>query len=143
VYVYDHASFSMADTRKVAGPAPTDSLYKRIGGYDTLAAVTDDFIGRLLADPQVKRFFSGVSGAHAQRIRQMVVDKLCADTGGPCVYIGQDMNTAHKGLGVSNSDWEQAVKLLVQSLDKFKVGDREKTELLGALNGLKSDIVER
>ena len=27
------------------------SLYKRLGGYDALAAVTDDFIARLASDP--------------------------------------------------------------------------------------------
>ena len=29
----------------------TVTLYKRVGGYDAIAAVTDDFIGRLAADP--------------------------------------------------------------------------------------------
>ena len=34
-----------------------DSLYKRLGGYDAIAAVTDDLIGRLVADPQLNKFF--------------------------------------------------------------------------------------
>ena len=33
------------------------SLYKRLGGYDAIAAVTDDFLGRLAADKQMSRFF--------------------------------------------------------------------------------------
>ncbi len=32
------------------------SLYKRLGGYDALAAVTDEFIGRLATDPQLAKF---------------------------------------------------------------------------------------
>ena len=32
-----------------------DSLYKRLGGYDALAAVTDDFIGRLITDKKLGR----------------------------------------------------------------------------------------
>ena len=31
--------------------AAEDSLYKRLGGYDALAAVTDDFLGRLIRRP--------------------------------------------------------------------------------------------
>jgi hypothetical protein len=35
-------------------PAPT--LYKRLGGYDAMAAVTDDFLRRLTSDPAFARF---------------------------------------------------------------------------------------
>lgn len=31
------------------GQTPANSLYKRLGGYDAIAAVTDDFLGRLVA----------------------------------------------------------------------------------------------
>jgi hypothetical protein len=41
--------------------AAQDTLYKRLGGYDALAAVTDDFIGRLATDPKLGRFFVGSS----------------------------------------------------------------------------------
>jgi len=119
------------------------SLYARLGGYDAIAAVTDDFVGRLASDPQLTKFFVGHSTDSIHRIRQLVVDQLCAATGGPCFYIGRDMKTSHKGLGISEADWQVAVKLLVASLDKFKVGETEKNEVLGALTKLKSDIVEK
>jgi hemoglobin len=118
------------------------SLYSRLGGYDALAAVTDDFVGRLAGDPQLSKFFVGHSTDSLHRIRQLV-DQLCAATGGPCFYIGRDMRTSHKGLGISEADWQVTVKLLVASLDKFKVPAQEKTEVLGALTTLKGDIVEK
>ena len=34
------------------------SLYTRLGGYDALAAVTKDFIGRLATDPVARQSFS-------------------------------------------------------------------------------------
>jgi hypothetical protein len=37
------------------------SLYKRVGGYDALAAVTDDFLGKLAGDPQFAKFFARIS----------------------------------------------------------------------------------
>ena len=56
------------------GPALADahsemkpSLYKRLGGYDALAAVTDDFIGRMATDPSwrvLRRPQQGLAGAH-------------------------------------------------------------------------------
>jgi hemoglobin len=123
--------------------APAPSLYKRLGGYDALAAVTDDFIGRLLADPQITRFFVGQSDNSKARIRQLVVDQLCHVTGGPCVYIGRDMKTVHAGLGITEKDWDASVKHLVATLDKFKVPAREKDEVLAAVSTLKKDIVEK
>jgi hemoglobin len=119
------------------------SLYKRLGGYDAIAAVVDDFIGRLVNDPQLTRFFTGASTNSKQRIRQLVVDQLCAATGGPCIYIGRDAKTAHAGLGITESDWQASVKHLVASLDKFKVPQKEKDEVLAAVSGLKRDIVEK
>jgi hypothetical protein len=65
------------------------SLYKRLGGYDALAAVTDDFLGRLATDPQLGRFFKGVSTDSQKKIRQHIVDFLCGATGGACVYTGR------------------------------------------------------
>src|SRR5690349_5598148 len=120
-----------------------DTLYKRLGGYDALAAVTDDFIKGLATDPKLSRFFVGASDNSKARIRQLVLDQLCAATGGPCVYIGRDMKTAHKGLGITEEDWNIAVKHLVAALTKFKVPESLQKEVAGALSGLKNDIVEK
>jgi len=120
----------------------TPSLYKRIGGYDALAAVTDDFIGRLATDKQLSRFFVGHSEDSLHRIRQLIVDQLCAATGGPCYYVGRDMKTAHKGMGITESDWNITVNHLIATLDKFKVPEKEKNEVLGAISSFKKDIVE-
>jgi len=117
------------------------TLYKRLGGYDALAAVTDDFLGRLAKDAKLGRFFVGTSTNSLNRIRQLVVDQLCAATGGPCVYIGRDMKTAHEGLNITEEDWNISVTHLKATLDKFKVPAKEREEVLAAISGLKKDIV--
>jgi len=119
------------------------SLYQRLGGYDALAAVTDDFLGRLATDKSLGRFFPGHSEDSLKKIRQHIVEQLCMATGGPCTYMGRDMKTAHKGLGVTEADWNQAVVLLTQTLDKFKVPAQEKGEVLAAVSSMKNDIVEK
>jgi len=120
-----------------------ETLYKRLGGYDAIAAVSDDFIGRLAADKQLNRFLVGLSADSQKKLRQHVVDQLCEATGGPCKYIGRTMKTAHTGLGVTESDWQLTVKHLVASLDKFKVPEKEKNEFLALASSLKPDIVEK
>jgi len=117
------------------------TLYKRLGGYDALAAVTDDFLGRLASDAKLGRFFVGQSSNSLDRIRQLIVDQLCAATGGPCKYIGRDMKTAHAGLAISEDDWNSMVRHLTATLDKFKVPQKEKDEVFAAVAPLKKDIV--
>lgn len=119
------------------------SLYQRVGGYDALALVVDDFIGRLVSDKQFDKFFAGFSVDSKKRIRQHILDQFCAATGGPCVYMGRDMKTTHGGLGITEADWNAAVKHLTASIDKFKVPQKEKDELLAFVATLKKDIVEK
>ncbi len=130
-----HAAAPAADTAK-------KSLYSRLGGYDAIAAVTDDFIGRLATDAELGKFFAGHSTDSLNRIRQLVVDQLCFATGGPCKYIGRDMKATHQGLGITKANWDAAVKHLVASLDKFAVPAAEKGELLAIASTLEKDIVD-
>ncbi len=46
----------------LAGAANADdkSLYQRLGGYDAIAAVSDEFIARLANDDQERRFFIAI-----------------------------------------------------------------------------------
>ena len=138
-------AFSMFLT--IAGALPSraqeKSLYERVGGYNALAAVVDDFVGRLVADKQFEKFFAGHSTDSKKRIRQHILDQFCAATGGPCVYTGRDMKTSHAGLGITEADWDAAAKHLTASLDKFKVPEKEKNELLAFVTSLKKDIVEK
>ena len=69
------------------------------------------------------------------------MDFLCKISGGPCAYTGQDMKTAHAGISITEQDWSAAVKDLQATLDKFKVPDRERGEVLAAVSSLKGDIV--
>src|SRR4051812_40106384 len=96
---------SLAPHKQAAARQSGDTLYKRLGGYDAVAAVADDFIGRLATDKQLGKFLTGLSTDSKKRLRQLIVDQFCAVTGGPCIYIGRDMKTSHAGLGISESDW--------------------------------------
>lgn len=119
------------------------SLYKRIGGYDAIAAVTDDFLLRLANEPLISPFFKGHSQNTVTKLRMLVIEQVCAATGGPCVYTGRDMKTTHKGLGITEEQWNASVRHFTATLDKFNVPAKEKGELLGIIGSLKNDIVEK
>jgi hemoglobin len=118
------------------------SLYHRLGGYDVIAAIVDDLFSRLRADPEFARFASGRSLDSQQRSRQLLVDQLCALTGGPCIYIGRDMKTSHAGLGISEGEWHANLKHTSAALDKFNVPEKEQQEFLDIFLRYKQEVVE-
>jgi len=130
-------------TGTVAAMQDKKPLYTRLGGYDAIALVVDDFITRLATDKRFERFFSGFSDDSKKRLRQHILDQFCAAAGGPCVYTGREMRTSHKGLGITEADWDAAAKHLVAALDKYKVPAAEKDELLAFVVAQKKDIVEK
>ena len=139
-----------AKSGSMSGPMATGTtvqekktLYARLGGYDAIAAVVDDFVGRLVADKRLNKFFVGHSEDSLHKIRQHVVDQICSAAGGPCLYTGRDMRTSHHGLGITNEDWDASVKHLVETLDKFKVPKAEQDELLAVVGTLKKYIVDK
>ena len=115
-------------------------LYERLGGKPAITAVVDDFVARVAADPRINRFFANTD---IPPFKAKLVDQICEGSGGPCKYTGKDMRTAHAGMGVSDADFNALVEDLVATLDKFKVPEKEKGELLGALGPMKKDIVTK
>ena len=102
--------------------------------------MVDDFVGRVAADNRINGFFAK---ANIPRLKTQLVNQICEASGGPCKYTGADMKTAHRGMGVTGAAFDALVGDLVATLDKFKVGEREKKDLLGALGPMKKDIVEK
>ena len=119
------------------------SLYQRLGGYDTIAGVIDDMFSRLRTDPQFQRFGVGRSVDSHNRSRQLLVDQICALAGGPCLYLGRDMKTSHGGLAITTSEWDANMRHTIDSLKKFHIPQREQQEFLELFSRYKSEIVEK
>ncbi len=118
------------------------SLYNRLGGYDAIAAVADDFLPRLQGDAQLGRFWQNRGDDGVAREKQLLVDFLCASAGGPLLYTGRDMPTSHKGMQISESDWSRMIGHLTATLQKFDVPERERGEVLAFIESTKAEIVE-
>ena len=118
---------------------PETSLYQRLGGLEAITAVVDDFVANVADDSRINARFANTD---IPRLKRLLVEQICAGTGGPCTYTGRDMKTTHAGMGITDAEFDALVEDLVGSLDKFKVPAAEKEELLGILGPMKADIVE-
>jgi hemoglobin len=124
--------------------SPTkDTLYRRLGGYDVIAAVIDEFLSRFGSDPGLARFGGGRSLDSRQRTRQLIVEQVCSLAGGPCVYTGRDMKASHAGLGITETEWQANLRHAAQALEEYGVAPREREEFLAIFQRYKDDIVEK
>lgn len=115
------------------------SLYERLGGMDAITAVIDDFVARCAADDRINGKFARTDIA---RLKRMLVDQVCAASGGPCVYQGRDMRETHDSMAVTAGEFDALVEDLVATLNQLGVGTQEQDELLAVLGPLRSEIVE-
>jgi hemoglobin len=119
------------------------SLYERLGSYDALCAASDDLLGRLLSDPQLKGYWKGASNDNRRKARQLIVDFMVEAAGGPAFYVGRDMKTSHAGMQISASDWDVFMRHATATLEHLEAPAREKEEVLAFFTSLKGDIVEQ
>jgi hemoglobin len=127
-----------AQTEVVGGA----TLYQRIGGYDLIAEIVDDFFGRMAEDERLRGYFAGLSEDTMRQVRQDTVDFVCEKTGGPCFYTGRDMAKVREGTEVSPADWERATELMAATLDARGVQGELRDEIGTFLAGLRKDIVD-
>ncbi len=119
------------------------SLYERLGGYDAIAAFVTDYIARVRADPNFSRFGTSRGTDKKNRDVQLNIDYMCKITGGSHYYMGRDMKTTHAGLGITQAEWEANMRYMAEALDRYKVPQREREEVLARVVHMKEDIVER
>ena len=122
-----------------AGQPTQKSLYDRLGGKPAITAVIEQFVANVANDKRINDRFATTD---IPRLKKNLVDQVCTASGGPCLYTGRDMKTTHAGMRITTADYNALVEDLIASLDKFKVPEAEKKELLGILGPMKTDIVE-
>ena len=120
----------------------SDSLYTRLGGFDAITAVAENLLPRLAGDPQLGRFWQNRGDDGIQREKQLLIDFLSNSAGGPLYYTDRDMALSHKGMGISQSDWELFIGHLTATLDAFDLPEREQSDVLAFIDSTHSDIVE-
>jgi hemoglobin len=126
-------------TKTVTDTLAAQSLYQRLGGKAAITSVVDSFVARVAADTRINKKFAR---SDVGRVKTMLVDQICSQTGGPCTYTGRSMKEAHANMGVTEGEFGALVEDLVTTLKSFNVPEKEQNELLTALGSMKGDIVE-
>ncbi|MEQ9640109.1 MAG: group 1 truncated hemoglobin [Alphaproteobacteria bacterium] len=127
---------SCADDKEMMAKEAT--LYDRLGGKPAITAVVDQFVANIAADSRINQRFAKTD---IPELKRLLVEQICEATGGPCKYTGRDMVTTHKGMNISQEEFNWTGGHLAAALDKFNVPAKEKNELLTAIGSMQNDIV--
>lgn len=114
------------------------SIYEQIGGQEALIAVVDDFYDRVLADPNLSRFFTG---SNLSRLKGRQVEFFAAALGGPDHYRGLSMKEAHRGRGIDQAAFDRVAELLSDSLLDAGVAEQTVKEIMETIAPLSKEIV--
>jgi hemoglobin len=117
-----------------------DALFHDLGGRDGIATIVDDATSNFLADPRIEATFDNTN---MDRFKTNLTDQLCVVAGGPCVYKGQSMHDAHKGLHLTNADFNALVEDLQAGMDKAGVSFATQNRLLARLAPMNRDVVTK
>jgi len=113
-------------------------LYDRLGGKEAIVAVVDDFVANVAADDRINGFFANTDIAH---LKAMLVDQVCEASGGPCVYTGKDMKSAHAGMQITEEQFNAMGEDMLKTLQTFQVPERETNEVMTLLGSMQGDII--
>lgn len=140
---FSGSSQSFAENGENGSLERQKTLYERLGGYDAISAVVDEFLQRVWDDPTVGRFFVGMGTDTRNQLRQKNKNLLCFNTGGPCRKINRSLKVTHEGLGITDKEFDIVVNHLADILNEFKIPAREQQELMTKVGQLRAYIVER
>jgi hemoglobin len=124
----------------MARAADTDTLYQDMGGVDNVKKIASDTLDNFLADDRIKHTFDN---SNIERIRSKLGEQFCVVAGGPCTYTGHSMAEAHKGLHLTNADFNAVVEDCQKAMDKDGVPFAVQNRFLARLAPMQHVIVTK
>jgi hemoglobin len=120
--------------------ADDDALYADMGGKAGIDRLVDASVDLYLTDDRIKATFDQ---SNMDRVRAELKDQFCQVAGGPCVYKGHEMVAAHKGLHLTNADFNALVEDLQTAMDSCNIPFSTQNRFLARLAPYQHQVVSR
>jgi hemoglobin len=88
---------------------------------------------RIIADPRV----------NVENFKVHMVQFLTLAAGGPAEYSGREIGAVHKGMRITNNEFDAMVGDIKASMDRLGIATREKRDLLAIIETTRKEIVEK
>ena len=117
-----------------------DTLFTEMGGQPGIDRLVEVSIGNYLKDDRIKSTFDE---SNMERVRAEFKVQFCQVAGGPCTYDGHDMAAAHKGLHLTNADFNAVVEDLQAAMDSCGISFTTQNRFLARLAPYQHQVVTR
>lgn len=117
-----------------------DTLYADMGGQTGIDRIVEVSVENYLADPRIKDIFDETN---IDRLRAQLKDQFCMIAGGPCQYKGHEMAEAHRGLKLTNTNFNALVEDLQDAMDKVGVPFATQNRFLARLAPMQRHVVTK
>lgn len=131
--------------RSEVNPRKGTTLWQRLGGEDNVTKVVDDLVAAAAADPKVD-FFRGdkfKDKVDVAKLKKLLVAQISSVSNGPYQYDGRDMKTVHKGMGITDAQFDALAGHVRKALEKNGAKAEDVDAVLKVIGGTRKDIVEK
>ncbi len=137
VFALSFAGMASAQTA-MPSTAKDNSLYIALGEQAGITQLSSDFVTRLVADKRLAPFFEKTN---LPNFKLQLADQFCAVSGGPCVYKGADMKSAHANFDIAKADFNALVEVLQKSMDAKGIAFKDQNRLLALLAPMHREVI--
>jgi hemoglobin len=144
------------DQESGKGGQKAATLFERVGGEEGIARLVDDVVERSIADPRVNFERQGVKTGifreskewtatpeRIETLKKHFREFLTLAAGGPAEYTGREMGEVHKGMKITNAEFDAMIGDVKASMDRLGWGTREKRDMLAVFETTRKQIVEK
>jgi hemoglobin len=130
---------------EIMGQTKTATLWSRLGGEKVVRVLVKEAGTAAATDPKVNFSRGGqfkLDEKAVERMEQLLVEFVSENSGGPLKYSGRDLATVHKGMKITDAEFDVLMEHMRATLKKHKITDREAAELTGIVEKTRKQIVE-
>ena len=118
------------------------SLYKRLEGYDGIAAYVDHAFPQVAGHPDLQHLFIGHADETKMRQRQLIIDRLVSAMQGPTIYLGRPLSTVHKGLNITPKQWDSFMGVMNKAMNERGIRGEDKEDFIHLFEYFRQMTVE-
>lgn len=136
---------------RAGGTQPAEgfqTLYDLLGGEAPIRALVDDFVARAAVDPKVNFTRQGTprvwdaTAESVEKLKKHLTEFFCFVTGGPQTYEGRDVHEVHRGMKITNAEFDAFKEDVRASLVALQIPPPLHRELTDIIEATRTAIVE-
>lgn len=116
----------------------TQTTFQQLGGLPKVEQIVDNFITEIEYDETMFEFFKD---SNIDRFREKMIEHICHLTGGPCEYTGDKMEQVHAGMNISEGNFNHAVDLFINAMNKADVPHPIQNKVLATMAPTRKDMI--